>query len=41
MLVIRASQVALAVKDPLANSGHAGSILGSGISSRVGNGNPL
>ena len=34
-------QVALMVKDPPANSGDAVSILGSGISSGVGNGNPL
>ena len=39
-----ASQVALAVKNPLANAGDArdmGSILGLGRSPRVGKGNPL
>ena len=39
-----ASQVALLVKNPAANAGdvrYAGSILGSGRSAGVGNGNPL
>ena len=40
----RASQVALVVKNPLANAGNIGDtglIPGSGISPRGGNGNPL
>ena len=35
------SQVALVVKNPPANAGDIGLILGSGRSPRVGNGNPL
>ena len=38
---IWAFQVALAVKNPLANAGDAGSIPGSGRSPEEGNGNPL
>ena len=41
VIIIRASQVALVVKNLLANAGDAGSVPGSGRSPGAGNGNPL
>ena len=41
VIIVRASQVALVVKNLLANAGDAGSVPGSGRSPGAGNGNPL
>ena len=41
VIIVRASQVALVVKNPPANAGDAGSVPGSGRFPGGGNGNPL
>ena len=41
VIIVRASQVALVVKNPPANAGDAGSVPGSGRFPGKGNGNPL